>query len=47
MGLKLSLQMALVSSSLFSVSHSSCLKGTEIEEEAVRQQVWSSLRPGK
>ena len=29
------------------MSHSSCLKGTEIEQGAIRQQVWSSLRPGK
>ena len=45
-GLKLSLQMALLSSPLFSVSHCSCLKGTEIEQRAIKQQVWSYLRPG-
>lgn len=46
-GLKLSLQMALLSSSLFSVSHCSCLKGTEIDQRAIKQQVWSYLRPGR
>lgn len=40
-------QVAQVSSSLFSASQSNCLKGNEIEQMVIRQQVWSYLRTGR